>query len=254
MKTFRASHPALEPHRSSGDIASRRVRGEGFEPPSPGSKPGGLPLADPRSSECPAGVEPASPAWKAGTSAARPRARKAEGEGVEPSRLIARPLSRRLPSPVGLTFRIKAAVAGIEPASPCSQSTWVCRYPTSRLSRTPSTQMTHGQSAHYQRSGSGGARIRVPSFSGRCAIPSQLPTQQKNKKARCRCDTGLSVFLRNLRPSVTSARDSTKSHSPIEGRMYPSLLRCSKLSRSEVMALSQVTGSPTRAAAEYSIV
>ena len=36
----------------------------------------------------------------------RPRAHKAEGEGVEPSRLIARPLSGRLPSPVGLTFRI----------------------------------------------------------------------------------------------------------------------------------------------------
>src|SRR5207244_10778827 len=29
----------------------------------------------------------------------------AEGEGVEPSRLIARPFSRRLPSPIGLPFR-----------------------------------------------------------------------------------------------------------------------------------------------------
>ena len=47
----------------------------------------------------------------------RPRAhRKAEGGGVKPSRLIARPLSGRLPSPVGLTFRICSA-AGIEPAS-----------------------------------------------------------------------------------------------------------------------------------------
>ena len=50
------------------------------------------------------GVEPTSPAWKAGTFADRPRARKAEGERVELSRLIARPLSGRLPSPVGLTF------------------------------------------------------------------------------------------------------------------------------------------------------
>ncbi len=50
------------------------------------------------------GVEPTSPAWKAGTFAARPRAHKAEGEGVEPPRLIARPLSGRLPSPIGLTF------------------------------------------------------------------------------------------------------------------------------------------------------
>ena len=32
---------------------------------------------------------------------------QAEGEGVEPSRLIAHPFSRRLPSPVGLPFRFK---------------------------------------------------------------------------------------------------------------------------------------------------
>ena len=43
----------------------------------------------------------------------RPRAHKAEGEGVEPwaprkrGQLIARPLSGRLPSPIGLTFRTK---------------------------------------------------------------------------------------------------------------------------------------------------
>ena len=43
---------------------------------------------------------------------------KAEGEGVEPSRLIARLFSKQLPSPIGLPFRIrKAAAAGIEPAS-----------------------------------------------------------------------------------------------------------------------------------------
>ena len=88
----------------------KKVRGEGIEPPSPGSKTGSLPLADPR--ECPAGVGPAFPAWKAGAFAARPRARcsfAAEGEGVEPSRLIARRFSKPLPSPVGLPFR-KAAV------------------------------------------------------------------------------------------------------------------------------------------------
>jgi hypothetical protein len=54
-----------------------KVRGAGLEPASPGSKPGSLPLADPR--ECPAGVEPTSPAWKAGTSAARPRAQSCGG-------------------------------------------------------------------------------------------------------------------------------------------------------------------------------
>src|SRR5688572_22247808 len=46
--------------------------------------------------------------WKPGTSAARQVAHniQAEGEGVEPSRLVARPLSRRLPSPIGLPFRL----------------------------------------------------------------------------------------------------------------------------------------------------
>ena len=41
---------------------------------------------------------------------------KAEGERVELSRLIARPLSGRLPSPLGLTFHNEAPVAGLEPA------------------------------------------------------------------------------------------------------------------------------------------
>ncbi len=64
------------------------IRGEGLEPPPPGSKPGSLPLADPRScfpnSECPAGVEPTSPAWKAGTFAARPRARERRERELNP--------------------------------------------------------------------------------------------------------------------------------------------------------------------------
>ena len=71
------------------------------------------------SEECSAGIEPASPGWKPGASAARPRARccSAEGEGFEPSRLDARPLSKRVPSPIGLPFRHQAAEAGIEPAT-----------------------------------------------------------------------------------------------------------------------------------------
>lgn len=41
----------------------------------------------------------------------------AEGAGVEPARLIARPLSRRVPSPVGLPFRSSsgAPAGGVEP-------------------------------------------------------------------------------------------------------------------------------------------
>jgi hypothetical protein len=68
-----------------------------------------LPTGPSLSSECPAGVEPACPVWKTDAWAARPRAlRSAEGEGVEPSRLIARPVSTRLPSPVGLPLRIES--------------------------------------------------------------------------------------------------------------------------------------------------
>ena len=106
------------------------VRGEGFEPPSPGSKPGSLPLADPRSrlKECPVGVEPTSPAWKAGTSAARPRARS----GRRGSRTLKAgyPRSgwldcfqnschRPLACP---SENAKAAVAGIEPANVLARS------------------------------------------------------------------------------------------------------------------------------------
>ena len=42
----------MTPHRRAHRDTHRRsqVRGEGVEPPSPGSKPGGLPLTDPRSS------------------------------------------------------------------------------------------------------------------------------------------------------------------------------------------------------------
>lgn len=77
-----------------------------------------LPTATtPHHGECPAVAKQASPGWKPGTFAARPRTRvKAEGVRVELTRLIARPLSRRLPSPIGLPFRfLKAPVGGIEP-------------------------------------------------------------------------------------------------------------------------------------------
>src|SRR4051812_14281491 len=70
-----------------------KVRGAGLEPASPGSKPGSLPLADPR--ECPAGIEPALPAWKAGTSAARPRAQSCGGR----NRTCVGAVNSRLPVP-----------------------------------------------------------------------------------------------------------------------------------------------------------
>ena len=81
-------------------------RDRGFEPRSPGWKPGVVPLDQSRNS---LGSE-------------------AEEEGVEPSRLIARPSSSRVPSPIGLSFRfrrmpvprvhapwIRAPAGGVEP-------------------------------------------------------------------------------------------------------------------------------------------
>src|SRR5579859_3947102 len=103
-----------------------KVRGGGLEPPSPVSKAGSLPLADPR--ECPVGIEPTSPAWKAGAFAARPRAhdfsRRRERES-NPQGSDARPFSKRLPSPIGLPFR-KVAATGIEPVS--GRLTAACSY------------------------------------------------------------------------------------------------------------------------------
>ena len=92
-------HRFIEDTRRKTASSGRRIRTS-----SPGSKPGGLPLADPRRVPCGsrtrlAGLEDRQPL---------PLGQghiKAEGEGVEPSRLIARPLSRRVPSPVGLPFR-----------------------------------------------------------------------------------------------------------------------------------------------------
>ena len=102
------------PFQQSGSPA----RGEGIEPSSPASKAGGLPLADPQ--ECPARVELASPGWKPGTFAARPRARcrqRKERESNSQGR-EARPGSSGVPSPIGLPFRNQtAAEAGIEPAT-----------------------------------------------------------------------------------------------------------------------------------------
>src|SRR5262249_41655394 len=112
-----------------------RVREGGFEPPPPDSKSGSLPVSRfpraPRGSrtrlsdlgspcltarpgthqlsqrERDRGVEPRSPGWRPGVVPLdQSRELQAEGEGVEPSRLIARPVSSRVPSPFGLPFLV----------------------------------------------------------------------------------------------------------------------------------------------------
>jgi hypothetical protein len=103
-----------------------QIRGGGFEPPSPVSKAGSLPLADPR--ECPAGVEPACPAWKAGAFAARPRAhlssrRKERESNPQGSSLdgFRNRCHRQLACPSE-----RAAATGIEPVS--GRLTAACSY------------------------------------------------------------------------------------------------------------------------------
>ena len=133
-----ASLPAATAPESS-------IREGGFEPPPPDSKSGRLPVsrfprascgsrtrlsdlgspclaARPRTlcsllnsrfqnreSERDRGFEPRSPGWKPGVvpldQSRNVFDSRAEGEGVEPSRLIARPISNRVPSPIGLPFR-----------------------------------------------------------------------------------------------------------------------------------------------------
>ena len=89
------------------------------------------------------------------------------------------------------------------------------RLPTGLSPCIFSTQLTPGSCAHLSRSGSGGARIRVPWFSARCyTISATDPT----KKARCPYDTGLSVFLGNVRPGVTNAMDNRRADSPDDRR------------------------------------
>src|SRR5437762_10662510 len=95
--SYRLDDPGISKHFDTA--APPKVRGEGVEPSSPSSKPGSLPVS--RSPRVPCGSRThKNLVWKTSTFATRPRAH-AEGEGVEPSRLIARPFSGRLPSPIG---------------------------------------------------------------------------------------------------------------------------------------------------------
>lgn len=84
------------------------ARGEGIEPSSPGSKPGGLPLTDPRMrcDEVPCGN-------RTRLSGVEDRCLSRSAKGTQSGRRgsrtlkasIARPFSRRLPSPIGLPFQ-----------------------------------------------------------------------------------------------------------------------------------------------------
>ena len=106
-----------------------QARGRGFEPLSPDSKSGSLPLADPRIGFIESAMRESNPPIQLGRLAPLPIGQwhsfllqrkgdqrcasvpKSNSQGS----VSARPLSRRLPSPIGLPFR-SAPAAGIEPA------------------------------------------------------------------------------------------------------------------------------------------
>ena len=107
--------------------------------------------------------------------------RKAEGEGVEPSRLIARPLSRRLPSPIDLTFRIQSSGRRDRTSIPCltgpgrlplsdagSKSGWP---DLNRRSRVPETRGIPGFPTSCCAKRPSGSRTRTS------AMARQLPPQ-----------------------------------------------------------------------------
>ena len=134
-----------------------KAAGAGIEPASPGSKPGIVTSSDypasvsegragleparwcltgtcsaaelpTRSTECPVGIEPTSPAWKAGTFAARPRAHSSFSCGGR-NRTCVRAVNSRLPVPARVPPQWKTTVrtAGFEPAVSCARSTRIAR-------------------------------------------------------------------------------------------------------------------------------
>ena len=89
-----------------------QARGRGFEPLSPDSKSGSLPLADPRIDFIESAMRESNPPIQLGRLAPLPigqwhvSLQRKERESNSQGSVSARPLSRRLPSPIGLPFRI----------------------------------------------------------------------------------------------------------------------------------------------------
>ena len=89
-----------------------QARGRGFEPLSPDSKSGSLPLADPRIGFIKSAMRESNPPIQLGRLAPLPIGQwhsfllqRKERESNSQGSVSARPLSRRLPSPIGLPFR-----------------------------------------------------------------------------------------------------------------------------------------------------
>ncbi len=111
----RRNYQQLLPRVSKTDRAMfalvRQARGRGFEPLSPDSKSGSLPLADPRIRSVKSAMRESNPPVQLGRLAPLPigqwhmfRYKRKERGSNSQSSVSARPLSRRLPSPSGLPF------------------------------------------------------------------------------------------------------------------------------------------------------
>src|SRR4051812_41025377 len=78
----------------------------------------------------------------------------AEGAGVEPARLIARPLSRRVPSPIGWPFRIIRSSGRCRGRTCGLQRVMLAPWPaelTARMSSTPTRTRTRDSSLEARR-------------------------------------------------------------------------------------------------------
>ena len=199
---------------------SRLVRGAGLEPASPGSKPGSLPLADPRvkkATECPAGIEPALPAWKAGTSAARPRAQSCGGR----NRTCVGAVNSRLPVPARVPPQYQSARLESNQHLRAPEARGLSISPTRRIIERPAGI----EPAHPPWQGS-----RLPLHHGRLCVTTNLSRNQStgpdsNRRHRI---TGaeswplddqclLSVGPEGLEPSPPRLRAAGTRHPPQAG-------------------------------------
>ena len=158
-------------------ISLNQARGEGFEPSLSGSKPDGLPLADPRGGKR-EGRKQKPETWKSTLNSicfldsffcfpfsAFPQAAVA---GIEPA---SGRLTGVCPYQHGDTTRVGAA--GFEPAFSCSQSTW-----TSRFSHTPKERPAGVEPALPPWQGS-----RLPLHHG-CVSPGRIVKERNCRRAQ----------------------------------------------------------------------
>lgn len=160
------------------------------------------------------GVEPGSPRQKRGMTSAPPSGPAVVGDGQRKARELNFPLHKGESTVVALRVELsttRLSAASGQPAldyrlSRDGGSNPPLRLETTRPSnrstigpsrRAPSTQSHGGVGAHFPRVGRAVLESASAAFQAAADQPSvgaRISATDPNKKARCRCDTGLSVF------------------------------------------------------------